>query len=147
LAVGLLAIYGYADGTRRPSLTTLADQRALVDEILEGVSPSDGVFSFSADEVYALSERPAAAPYLRLTGAFMPFLPEVEPLGCRGVVKRILRARPAVVVVGIWRNSSLCERNLPRRLVERGYKLRPDHPRMGPAKWSILRRDAAVPVE
>jgi hypothetical protein len=140
LVVALLAIQGYADGPRRGSLWTLAAQRRLVDEILMHAAPTDRVFAFSAEEIYALSERPAAAPYLRLTNAFMPFLPKMEPSGCSGVLERIIRERAAVVVVGVWRRSSSCERRLPTRLADRGYRLRRERPRMGPATWSVLER-------
>jgi hypothetical protein len=138
--LALLAIQGYSDGPRRGSLWTLAAQRRLVDEVLMRVQPTDRVFAFSAEEIYALSERPAAAPYLRLTNAFMPFLSEMEPSGCSGVLERIVRERAAVVVVGVWRRSSSCERELPSRLADRGYQLRRERLRMGPATWSILER-------
>jgi hypothetical protein len=143
LIVGVLALHGFSDGSRRGSFWTLAQQRELVAGISGNLTANDRVFALSAEEVYALSEQPAAAPYLRLTDAFMPFLSEREPLGCQGVLERIIRERPAVVVVGMWRRSSPCERTLPAVLVERGYQLRTERPRMGPSTWRILERPKA----
>lgn len=139
LVVVVLAIQGYANGPRRGSLWTLAAQRRLVNEVLTNAAPTDRVFAFTAEEIYALSER-RRPPLSPLTDSFMPFLSEIEPLGCQGVLERIVRERPIVVVVGIWRRSSDCERGLPKRLVDHGYRERRERLRMGPPIWRILER-------
>lgn len=102
---------------------TLATQEIFIKKIVKKAGLDGTVMCFSASEIYAISERASPQPFLRLTDAFIPFLPLVGLDGCRAVMLRMFEQRPEVVVINLWRHSSECERRIAERLPENGYVL------------------------
>ncbi len=102
---------------------TLANEKLLVEKIVKKAGVDGRVMSFSASEVYAISERASPNPFLRLTDAFIPHLALVGLEDCRAVIQRTLEQRPEVVVINLWRHSSDCERQIAELLPKNGYAL------------------------
>ncbi|MEE8508849.1 MAG: hypothetical protein V3T07_07280, partial [Myxococcota bacterium] len=102
---------------------TLAKQEIFIQRIVKKAGRDGTVMCFSASEVYAISERASPQPFLRLSDAFIPFLPLVGFDDCRAVMLRTFDQRPEVVVINLWRHSSECERRIAELLPENGYVL------------------------
>ncbi len=118
LAVLALAIgaYGYADAFLYTPLDTLAHQMRVLRDILPEDDDPGAVIAFGTESVYALGERRALHPFVRLDERMMPFLPLAYSGGCDELIERTLRAEPAVVLIRNDRRQSRCVFALERRL-------------------------------
>jgi hypothetical protein len=130
------AWYGFADGARKELSITLDEQVAAVRDIVESAGSDGTVISFSAEAVYALSERPAPLRFLRLTDAFLPFLHLAGFKDCRELLQHVLTERPAVVVLRVLERPSECEERIPSRLSGAGYSYR--ILQLGNWRWSVF---------
>jgi hypothetical protein len=118
----VVAGYGFADAVRFEARNTIEHQKAAVRRLL-GPGERNRVVAFSADSFYAISERPAPLPFLRMNKFFEPFAKLVDPEGCEGVIRRTLALAPDVVVTRRHRSQGECIHQLHRALLRDGFEL------------------------
>ena len=92
-----------------------------MEEIVGDAGVDGTVLSFGAEWVYALAERSAPLPILRLGGPHMRLMTHLEPRGCDGAIERSMRLQPEVVVARTKPAKSSCLRRLDARLLGAGY--------------------------
>lgn len=125
-SLAIVAIVSFHDVPGHERTYGLTQQLELVRGIwdAEGVTPRSVVAS-SAEEVYALAERPSPYPFLRLPALLLPYLHHVGIDGCAGVLKSIRGQRPRVVVLRIRPSAGGCEPRIAKLLGQTGYTRAP----------------------